>query len=266
MKTSPVAIVTALTCLALALPQAGASKFTVFSSVWGDAIVITDMTAAGRHVTPPTPDKPVYYRGVSLGSKLGTIPGDVMPEEKKFDEFVAKILAKQGFLSAAPGRQEPTLFLVVQWGYLRPEMSNLAWFLGYDPNKDVGANWTPNFLGPEVFLTDFRSHVVNIVLDALKEPAYGIIVTAFEFKSANTAQPVAYWQTRVGLPAVGKSMAAALPTMIAAAGPTIGRETDGPVLSDADEARPGHVDLGELQVIGYEDPSVSRRPPPVAKK
>ena len=252
--------------LSLALPRAQASKFTMFSSVWGDAIVVTDMSAAGRMLAPPTPAKPVYYRGLSLGSKLGSIPGDLIPEEKKFDLFVAKILAKQGYVGATPGVHEPTMFLVVQWGYLEPGRSNLAWFLGYDPNKDIGANWSPGFLGPEVFLTNFRSREVETILDTMREPTYGIIVTAFEFKSANTAQPIVYWQTRVGLAAVGKSMAKALPTMIVAAGPTIGRQTDGPVLRDADDARQGHVDLGELKVVGYEDDPVPPSRPPETKK
>ena len=266
MNTSRVIAAVLLATLGFALPRAWASQFMLFKSFWGDAIVVTDMTPAGRALTPPTPAKPVYYRGLSLGSKLGSIPGDVIPEEKKFDQFVAKILAKQGYLPATPGGHEPTLFLIVQWGYMTARWNNMSWFLGYDPNKDIGANWTPNFLGPEVFLTDFRSRVVETILDTLREPAYGIIVTGFEYKSASTAQPVVYWQTRVGLAAVGKTMALALPTMIAAAGPSIGRETDGPVLSDADNARQGHVDLGELKVVGYEDDPVPRRPEPGAKK
>ena len=266
MKSSRVIAATLLLMLGFATPRAWASKFMLFKSVWGDAIVVTDMTTAGRALTPPTPAKPVYFRGQSLGSKLGSIPGDVIPEEKKFDQFVAKILAKQGYLPARPGVHEPTLFLVVQWGYITPRWNNMSWFLGYDPNKDVGANWTPNFLGPEVFLKDFRSRVVETVIDTMSDAAYGIIVTAFDYKSASTSSPIAYWQTRVGLPAVGKTMAVALPTMIAAAGPTIGRETDGPVLSDADDARPGHVDLGELKVVGYEDDPVPPGQAPAKKK
>ncbi len=267
MKTFRVIAAIFLTMLGLALPRAWASKFNLFSSVWGDAVVVTDMTPAGRALTPPTPAKPVYYRGLSLGSKLGSIPGDVIPEEKKFDQFVAKILAKQGYLATAPGVHEPTLFLVVQWGYITSRWNDMAWFLGYDPNKDVGANWTPNFLGPEVFLRNFRSRVIDTVLDTMSGPAYGIIVTAFEYKSAKTEKPVTYWQTRVGLAANRKTMAQALPTMIVAAGPTIGRETTSPVLTDADEARQGHVDLGTLKVVGYEDdPPAPPRPDSSRKK
>src|SRR5579859_4285238 len=119
MNSFRVLAATLLITLSVALPRAWASKFTLFSSVWGDAVVITDMTPAGRLLVPASPAKPVYYRGLSLGSRLGSIPGDVMPEEKKFDEFVAKILAKQGYLPATPGLHEPTLFLIVQWGYLK---------------------------------------------------------------------------------------------------------------------------------------------------
>jgi hypothetical protein len=272
MNPSRVISATLLTMLGLALPRAWASKFTLFSSVWGDAIVVTDMTPAGRTVTPPTPAKPVYFQGLSLGSKLGSIPGDVIPEKRKFDQFIAKILARQGYLPAEPGVHEPTLFLIVQWGYLAPRVSDtshisyMVWFLGYDPNKDIGANWSPNFLGPEVFLRDFRSRVVETIFDTAGEPAYGIIVTAFEYKSASTNHPIAYWQTRVGLAAVGKTMAQALPTMIVAAGPAIGRETASPLLRDADKARQGHVDLGQLKVVGYEDDPVPRRPSPDTKK
>jgi len=253
--------------LAFALPQVRASPFLLFSRIWGDAIVVTDMTAVGRLLPPVTRDMPVYYRGVSLGSKLGTVPGDVMPEKKYFDQFVARILAKQGYLGAQPGVHEPSLFLVMQWGYLRPESSNLFWFLGYDARRDIGAPALTGLLGPEVFLRDFRSREIDTIFDTADEPAYGIIITAFEFKSASTARPIIYWQTRVGLPAIGKSMAQALPTMITAASPAIGRETNGPLLRDADEARPGHVDLGELQVVGYEDPAApAQKPDPAAKK
>lgn len=90
-------------------------------------------------------------------------------------------------------------------------------------------------------------------MDAASGSVYAIIVTAFANESADTPKPVIYWQTRIGLPANGKSMAKALPTMILAAGPSIGRKADAPVLIDADEVRQGHVEFGAPKVIGYED-------------
>jgi hypothetical protein len=242
----------------LVVPGFGASHargagFSLFSNSWGDVIVVTDMTPEGRDLTPPTTGNPVYYRGQSLGCKFGSLPGDRLPEVPKMNRFVAEVLARQGYVGANPGEHEASMYMVVQWGYLRPQSGDLLWFLGYDANKDIGAPAFPGMLGPEVWRRSFRSRTIETVLDYADEPIYGIIVTAFEFSSASTPQPVIYWQTRIGLPANGKSMAQALPAMMLAAGPTIGRETDSPVLRDADDAREGRVELGELEVIGYED-------------
>jgi hypothetical protein len=63
------------------------------------------------------------------------------------------------------------------------------------------------------------------------------------------------WQTRIALPANGKSMREALPSMLLAAGPTIGRETQSPVLRDPDEAVKAWVEFGELKVLD-DDPAV----------
>ena len=74
-----------------------------------------------------------------------------------------------------------------------------------------------------------------------------------------TAEPVVYWQTRIGIPANGKSMAEALPVMMLAAGPAIGRPTDKPVLLDADRAREGQVKLGELKFLDYDSAPATTR-------
>ncbi|HWA87075.1 MAG TPA: hypothetical protein VG710_12680 [Opitutus sp.] len=240
--------------LLLAAPPAWGSRFMLFSRVWGDAIVVTDMTPTGRALTPASPAKPVYFQGVSLGARLGTIAGDTMPDEKKFDDFVVKTLAKQGYLAAVPHVHEPTLFLVIQWGYITG-WSNLLWFLGYDPNKD----FLPDFL-------EIHPSWAEAVLDTARDPTYGIMITAFDFKSANTRHPIVCWQTRIGLSALGKSMAQALPVMMVAAGPTIGHETNTPVLSDADIPGRGRVELGELKVLGYEDTPAPAAAPPEKQK
>lgn len=232
----PLALSLGLGLLGPGLIRAGA-EFGLFRKYWGDVIVNTDMTAAGRGLTPPTPEQPVYYLGRSLGAKLGSIPGDEMPPDREVNRFAAKILARQGYLGAVPGAHEPTLFLVMQWGYLTPRTGDLYWFLGYDPNK-------------EVTLPAFRSREIETVQQNLVDDNYGIIVTAFDYQSAKTMRPIIYWQTRIALPAVGKTMTQALPTMLLAAGPAIGRESKSPVLRSADNERQGHVKLGELQILG----------------
>jgi hypothetical protein len=232
-------------------PRVSGGDFVLFKNIWGDVIVATDTTAAGKALTLPTPQQPVYYLGMSLGCKLGSIPGDYEPDVKKLNRFVADVIAKQGYLDARLGAHDPSLFLVVQWGYLKPGTGDLLWFLGYDASQDIAAPAFPGQLGPEIWRRNFRSREIETILDDAKDAIYGIIVTAFEYKSASTAQPIAYWQTRIGLSANRKSMAEALPTMLAAAGPAIGRPSDKPLLVDADLAREGRVKLGELKIIDF---------------
>ena len=229
------------------------AEFVLFKNIWGNVIVATDTTKAGRELTPPTPQNPVYYKGLSLGRKLGSIPGDREPDIKQLNQFVSDVLAKQGYRPAPPEMDAPELLLVLQWGYLKPGSEDLLWFLGYDPAQDIAAQANPNMLGPEVWRRGFRSPEIETILGDAQNPIYGIIVTAFEFKTARTPEPVAYWQTRIGLPANGKSMATALPVMITAAGPAIGRPADKPVMVDADVAREGQVKLGELKFLDFEN-------------
>jgi len=137
---------------------------------------------------------------------------------------------------------------VLQWGYLRPDYSNeLLWFLGYDPDNDIASSGTIGMLGPEVFRRNMRSRSIQTILDYSKQPLYAIVITAFDYESVSTPKPIVYWQTRIALPARGKSMASALPVMAASAGPSIGRETEKPIMLDADT----NVEIGELEIIGY---------------
>lgn len=242
--------------LGLSLPLAPAAGFNLFSPSWGDVIVATDATVEGRALTPPTVANPVYYLGKSLGCKFGSLRGDQLPEVEEMNRFVARVLAKQGYLGATRGVHEPSLYLIVQWGYLEPRSGDLLWFLGYDANQDIAAPVFPGQLGAEVWRRGFRSHAITTILEDAGSPIYGIIITAFEYESASTTKPIIYWQTRIGLPARGKTMAEALPAMVLAAGPSIGREAKSPVLIDVDDARQGRVELGELKVRGVvEEPT-----------
>jgi len=241
----------ALLALALGLgaPPAAHAGATWFPSTWGDVFVTTDATPEGRKLTPPTKDQPIYYRGMSLGRQLGSVRGDVEPPVRELNRFVADILAKEGYLAARPGVNEPALLLVLQWGYLTPGVDDLHWFLGYDPERDIAAQQQINFIGAEAFRTSFRSREIEMILHDAQHPIYGIIITAFEHQSARTTKPTIYWQTRIGLPTNGKSMAKALPVMLVAAGPVIGRPSEGPVMLDTDSARKGTVNLGELKFM-----------------
>ncbi len=240
----PCRLLAGLGAVALGLPGTLRAEFVLFRKLWGKAIVNTDMTEEGRALIHPTVENPVYFHGISLGTKLGSIPGDVEPAVKEVNEFVTRLLARQGYRAAQPGVHEPTLFLVMQWGYLRPGYDSLGWFLGYDSRRDIAVGG-----GLAPLLADLRSAEVETIVEYASEPIYGIIVTAFDYKTARTSQPVVYWQTRIGLPASGKSMNQALGTMFVAGAPAFGRETKEPLLRDADTLREGHVKLGDLKFL-----------------
>ncbi|HEY4302135.1 MAG TPA: hypothetical protein VGM73_14770 [Candidatus Didemnitutus sp.] len=224
----------------------------LFTNYWGSAIVATDTTPEGEKLSPPSPAQPVYFLGRSLGHRLGSIGGDDEPDQQEFDRLITGILAKQGYLAGDPKvpARAPTVFIIVQWGYLEPRSNDLLWFLGYNPSQDIASPVLPGQLGPEVFRRNMRSRTVETILENANDPIYGIIITAFEYKSMDTSRAVIYWQTRIGLPANGKSMAQALPTMLTSAGPAIGRPSDKPVLVDTDQLSEGQVKAGEIKIIG----------------
>jgi hypothetical protein len=258
----------ALLLLALGLGGAAGARgeFSLFQNVWGDVLVATDTTEEGRKLPQASKEQPVYYKGLSMGNLLGEgLRGDQEPGVKELNNFVASVLAKQGYLPARPGKHEPTLLLVLQWGYLDPRTEDLFWFLGYNTRDDIAAPTQINFLGAEVFRRGMRSRTTETILRDAQNPIYGIMISAFDYKTAKTLEPVILWQTRIGLPTNGKSMVEAMPVMLVAAGPAIGRPADKPVLADADAARSGTVNLGELQFLdSFYDPA--RGPGVGAKK
>ena len=109
-----------LGALGLGLPLNRAAGISLFSGSWGDVIVATDTTTEGRTLTPPSTEQPVYYRGKSLGCKFGSMPGDREPAVPEMNRFIARVLAKQGYLAAAAGGEESALFLVVRGAISSP--------------------------------------------------------------------------------------------------------------------------------------------------
>lgn len=218
------------------------------------------MTEAGRALRPASPENPVYFLGEVYGGRLGSMHGDRLPDPKEMGRFVAKILARQGYLGAQPGVHEPELFLALQWGRIDRRSGDSLWFLGYDRSQDTAAPEFPPSMpgggavhGPEIYRRPFRTREVETVLEYAEEDIYGFIISAFEYKTAHMAEPVVLWQTRIALPANGKAMSDALTTIVQLAGPQIGRETTKPVLRNTADRYT--TKLGELEFIGFdEDP------------
>jgi hypothetical protein len=250
-------LLTSVFCLAALDARAG--RFLFSERQWGDCVVVTDMTEAGRALRPASPENPVYFLGEAYGGRLGSMHGDELPDPKEMSRFVAKVLAKQGYFGAKPGVHEPELFLALQWGRIDQRSGDLLWFLGYDRSQDTAAPEFPLSMmpgrgsvhGPEIFRIPFRPREIETVLEYSKEDIFGFIISAFEYKTAHTAEPIVLWQTRIALPANGKSMSDALTTIVQIAGPQIGRETTKPVLRGTQDRYT--TKLGELEFIGFEE-------------
>ncbi|MDX2186525.1 MAG: hypothetical protein SFV32_06310 [Opitutaceae bacterium] len=225
--------------------------FSLLERIEPDVLVVTDVTDAGRSLPEVSPLSPVYFKGITLGARLGTFPGDKEPDIKELTQFITRLLAKQGYRGSPGSAHPPTLFLVLQWGYMRRGADHL-WFLGYNPADDIAAPKMINMLGPEIFLRNMRSRETQAILDMADEDLYGIIITAFEHESAKTDKPVILWQTRVAFPATGNYMKDALPKMATVAAAQIGRETKKPVLRDPADYRNEQSTLGELEVLDWE--------------
>jgi hypothetical protein len=238
--------------------RAAASEWTFLRRIEGDVVVVTDVTAAGRLLAPPSPERPVYFKGLTLGNKFGSIGGDQEPDKAALTKFVTKLLHKQGFRGSPGDAHPPTQFLVLQWGYMSTNASGKLDFLGYDPSQDIGASPNPNLLGPEVFFRGMRTPEIQLVLDLANEPMYAVSITSIDYATANTAHPVALWQTRIGFSATGNYMANALPKMIAAAADQIGRATERPTLRDPNSLRKGEVTLGEMEIKDIDEAPASR--------
>jgi hypothetical protein len=257
ISAAPV-LLTSVLCLAAL--EARADRFLFSERQWGDCVVVTDMTDAGRAFRPAGREHPVYFLGEVYGGRLGSMHGDELPDPKEMSRFVAKVLAKQGYLGAQPGVHDPELFLVVQWGRLDRRTGDGLWFLGYNPRQDPAArvSWASRItsagfthFGPEIYREEFRPREIETVLEYAEDDIYGFIISAFEYKTARTAEPVVLWQTRIGLPANGKSMDDALTTIVRLAAAQIGRETTRPVLTRTDDRYTTR--LGELEILGVEE-------------
>lgn len=173
----------AVTCFAVWPNFATAQEPPAFPNRWGNAVVTTYVSPAGRKLKAPDPKNPTSYLGLSRGCTLGSNPGDRLPDVDEMTKFVVDTLASQGYVGSAPGSNEPELFIVLEWGRLQPQTADLLSFLGYDPRKDIGSSPNPGMLGPEVFRRNMRTPAVETVLSYSQGPIYGILLTAYDYQT-----------------------------------------------------------------------------------
>jgi len=249
-----------VTCLffaaLLAKPSLHADGFLgFFETPAPDVLTVTDVTEEGRKWPLPEPGKPVLYEAISFGSKnFPGLPGDITPNPRVMTAFIVKTLAEQGYVQAKE-KGVAKIFLSICWGYSRANLGALG-FLG---GKKLDLMWElesyGGMLSPNVLLRWNRSLTAEKVMDTANSDLYIASIQAFDLNKLDAGTQVLLWNTRIACPTRGLWMADALPAMIAAAGPLIGRETEKPVWRDTTELKKVRIEYGELKTLELMQPS-----------
>lgn len=231
-----------------------------------ETITVTDFTPAGNLLRQPTADHPFYYVAISAGYRdLGGIKAGEKPISRQLvDQTMLKILAKQGYLPAAPG-QRPDVVLAWTWGTLNVEIFHggngsvvrrvnerqLLRFLGGAKLGLISAHGDPF---PEQTL---QAGLIPLggaardLVEASTDDLYIAAISAYAVDSRDPKHPALLWNTRISAPSRGFWMPDALPAMLAIASPYVGRETNKPVWIRATEKFKPEIHLGDMRVVEY---------------
>ena len=231
-----------------------------------EVIVDTDIMPEGAKLPPASMEHPVYYVGGSLGYRdLGGLKaGDKLPSKETMYDWIAKALAKQGYLPADTVHP-PTQIVVFTWGSLY-----VQWFSG-NPDMPVQMNRGQllRFLGgeklgliskyptfpeiefvPELF---YLRPAAEKFRTAASDDLYMAVLLGYDFRAAAHKERRLLWRTRIACPSRGLVMADTLPTMLSIAAPLIARETEVPAWIRASDKYKPVVRIGNPVVEEYLD-------------
>ena len=231
-----------------------------------ETVTVTDITPAGHSLRQPDPEHPLYYTGVSGGYyDLGGIKAGEKPIDRKtVDSTMLKILAKQGYLPAAPG-QRPDVILAWSWGTLNPEtfqdgstytlrVVNEGQIIRFLGGAKLGLGSRTSSLFPELTLQAGLlplSGSAQQLLDASKDDLYVATISAYSVDLRDSKHAELLWNTRISAPSRGFWLPEALPTMLAIATPYVGRDTSAPVWIRATDKFKPEIHLGDMRVVEY---------------
>jgi len=229
-----------------------------------EVITVTDTTPTGALLRPASPDNPVFYMAVSMGCRDfgGIIAGDKLPPTHEVIATMTKVLAKQGYLPATDSHP-PTLLLVWTWGTMNVETypgsflstqinhSQLLRFMGA---YKVGLGSQTMDAFPEYMLApglSIMSNDARTLNDLAKGNLYVAAIAAYDYQAATRQKSTLYWTTKISCPSRGYWMPEVLPSMLAIAGPNIGRETTRPVVINVSDKFKPDIAIGNPTIVEY---------------
>jgi hypothetical protein len=229
-----------------------------------EVIVNTDITPEGAKLPPASTEHPIYYFGVSLGYRDlgGFIAGDKLPSKETMYSWIAKALAKQGYLPA-DAAHPPTQVMAFAWGSLY-----VRWFFG-NPDMPIQMNrgGMLRFIGgekmgliskyptmPEIeFVPElhYLQPAAERFLTAGRDDLYMAVLLGYDLQAALHKERRLLWRTRIACPSRGLVMADTLPTMVSIAAPLIARETKVPAWIRASDKYTPVITIGDPVVEEY---------------
>lgn len=241
----------AVVALAGALTLAGPTASLRASTPSREVNVNTTLTEAGRKLTLPTKDKPVYYYPLVGGYREegAIVAGEKKPDTKATLHVMAKALAAQHFLVVSKDHPQPDVLLVFFWGYMNPQTDDVG---PSDQPQTVfwneremlalvgGQSLTPLDLGFER----------DTILEDARDDRYFAIVTAYDFADAKLKKKTLLWSARMSTPSNGITLAEVIPALLTSGAPMFGHASERPQWINAPLTPPeGKVEVGTPVVV-----------------
>jgi len=159
-------------------------------------------------------------------------------------------LKKEGYIPSTEANP-PSIVLGFAWGSLRADFGGALSYLG---GKKLDLMWETRNSGQldaRVLLRGLRSEAADRVMETAKGDLYVVTIAAYDRQALLEGRLVELWQTRISCPTRGVYAADALPQIVQAAGPVIGRETDIPEIFNTRTGirNRGEVSIGEITTV-----------------
>jgi len=180
--------------------------------------VVGELTSRGKKIERPSLQMPVYYIPVAIGYKAGEgTPGRPTqpPLAANVERAIMNALAGEGYLVATKA-SPPALILTFGWGYTSPE--------SWQPQATSGIQ-AFKISGPDRFVNSTDSTRDHEILEANLHVRGYVRIYAFDYGAWRQHKVVPLWSSEVSASRSG-SLDRLLPTLLAAAAPYFGRETE----------------------------------------
>ncbi len=222
--------------------------------------ILTEVTPAGKAITPPDRNHPAYYIAVDggMGEEGNVIAGEIPPSPDKWRKVMIASLAASGYLPAS-NLHPATLIIHCRYGSFNHvnSVGGTVPVSGSILDDPIALNamqldalqfrnliYKAALVGGEKFavdmaramntgtLTFFRDRDAHT--DTLVDLAFGdlyfVIASAYDYDAATHGVQKLLWRTKISTDSNGLMMDDAVPTLTSDAREYFGHPTDGPVV------------------------------------